>query len=67
MVTKEEATREALAKVIDDVNIIVTRFRKTIGKKTPSVPTDPTEPTDPEEPTEPTDPEGGETESPGGI
>lgn len=67
MVTKEEATREALAKVIDDVNILVTRFRKTIGKKTPSVPTDPTEPTDPEEPTEPTDPEGGETESPGRI
>ena len=36
MVTNDEGKRTALTKVIDDVNAIVVRFRKTIGQKSPS-------------------------------
>ncbi|HIX86762.1 MAG TPA: hypothetical protein H9848_09190 [Candidatus Parabacteroides intestinigallinarum] len=36
MVTNDEGKRTTLTKVIDDVNAIVVRFRKTIGQKSPS-------------------------------
>lgn len=57
MVTNDEGKRTALTKVIDDVNAIVVRFRKTIGQKSPSG----SSPTD-----EPADEPGGETPEPGG-
>lgn len=57
MVTNDEAKRTALTKVIDDVNAIVVRFRKTIGQKSPSGSSSTDEPAD-----EP----GGETPEPGG-
>ena len=57
MVTNDEGKRTALTKVIDDVNAIVVRFRKTIGQKSPSGSSSTDEPAD-----EP----GGETPEPGG-
>lgn len=57
MVTNDEGKRTALTKVIDDVNAIVVRFRKTIGQKSPSGSSSTDEPGD-----EP----GGETPEPGG-
>ena len=57
MVTNDEGKRTALTKVIDNVNAIVVRFRKTIGQKSPSGSSSTDEPAD-----EP----GGETPEPGG-
>ena len=57
MVTNDEGKRTTLTKVIDDVNAIVVRFRKTIGQKSPSGSSSTDEPAD-----EP----GGETPEPGG-
>ena len=57
MVTNDEGKRTALTTVIDDVNAIVVRFRKTIGQKSPSGSSSTDEPAD-----EP----GGETPEPGG-
>lgn len=68
LVTKDEAKREALGKVIDDVNVVVYSLRRVIGGST-TKPTDPTEPIDPTDPSDPGTGDGGEDEggSPGEI
>lgn len=68
MVAKDEAKREALAKVIDDVNVVIHNLRRVMGGST-TKPTDPTEPTDPTDPSDPGTGDGGEDEggSPGEI
>ena len=68
LVTKDEAKREALGKVIDDVNVVVYSLRRVMGGST-TKPTDPTEPTDPTDPSDPGTGDGGEDEggSPGEI
>lgn len=73
MVTKDEEKREALEEIIENINIHLHRFRKTMNgsqdSETPTTPEVPDEPTDPTEPEEPTTGEGeeggGETTNPG--
>ena len=63
MVTDDADVRTALGKVIDDVNAIVIRLKKTIGQSTSGTPSDGS--TDPEPTPEP-EPGGGEDDGEGG-
>lgn len=66
MVTDDADVRTALGKVIDDVNAIVIRLKKTIGHSTSGTPSDGSSTgTDPEPTTEP-EPGGGDDEGEGG-
>ena len=66
LVAGDEAIRTELGKVIDDVNAIVIRLKKTIGQSTSGTPSDGSSSgTDPEPTPEP-EPGGGEDEGEGG-
>ena len=66
MVTDDADVRTALGKVIDDVNAIVIRLKKTIGQSTSGTPSDGSSTgTDPEPTPEP-EPGGGDDEGEGG-